>query len=453
MKRKRVLIANRGEIAVRIIKACEESDLETILVVSEADQDSLPARLADKVVCIGPPQVNQSYLNIPAIVATAKATGADATHPGYGFLAENPALPKACEDHGIVFIGPRSETMRALGGKIGARKLAKDCGVPINEGSDGLADVSEAEAKAEELGFPVLLKASAGGGGRGMRIVNEPKGLKNAFYMASSEAQQAFGDPTLFMERYIQNARHVEVQVLGDNFGRVVHLGQRDCSSQRRHQKVVEEASPIGLPDKLTKSMSTAAVALAKGANYNGAGTVEFLVDMDRHQFYFMEVNTRIQVEHPVTEEITGVDLVREQIRVAFGHPLSLKQSGIQFRGHAIECRITAEDARNEFMPTPGRITRFVVPSGDHVRVDTHCYQGYLITPYYDSLIAKLIATGDTRDHALANLKEALSEFHIEGVRSNIPFLQYLIDRPEFATGEINVKWIESSVLPGFLES
>lgn len=453
MKRKRVLIANRGEIAVRIIKACEESDLETILVVSEADQDSLPARLADKVVCIGPPQVNQSYLNIPAIIATAKATAVDAIHPGYGFLAENPALPKACEDNGIVFIGPRSETMRALGGKIGARALAKKCGVPINEGSGGLVDLREAETRAAEIGFPILLKASAGGGGRGMRIVNEPTGLKNAFHMASNEAQQAFGDPTLFMERYIQNARHVEVQILGDNFGRIVHLGQRDCSSQRRHQKVVEEASPIGLPDKLNKDMSAAAVALAKGANYNSAGTVEFLVDMDRRQFYFMEVNTRIQVEHPVTEEITGIDLVREQIRLAFGHQLSLKQSGIQFRGHAIECRITAEDANNEFMPTPGRITRFVVPGGDRIRVDTHCYQGYLITPFYDSLIAKLIATGDTRDHALANLKAALAEFHIEGVCSNIPFLQYLVDRPEFATGEINVKWIESSVLPGFLGS
>ena len=453
MKRKRVLIANRGEIAVRIIKACEESDLETILAVSEADQDSLPARLADKVVCVGPPQVTQSYLNIPMIIAAAKGTAADAIHPGYGFLAENPALPKACEDNGIVFIGPRSETMRALGGKISARKLAKECGVPINEGSDGLADLSALEAKAEEIGFPVLIKASAGGGGRGMRIVNEPKGLKSAFHMASSEAQQAFGDPTLFVERYVQNARHVEVQILGDNFGRVVHLGQRDCSSQRRHQKVVEEALPFGLPDKLTKGISTAAVALAKGINYNSAGTVEFLVDMDRNQFYFMEVNTRIQVEHPVTEEITGVDLVREQIRLAFGNTLSLKQSDIQFRGHAIECRITAEDARNDFMPTPGRITRFAVPSGDHVRVDTHCYQGYVITPYYDSLIGKLIATGDDRNHALANLKAALAEFQIEGVRSNIPFLQYLIDRPEFATGKINVKWIETSVLPGFLRS
>ena len=453
MRRKRVLIANRGEIAVRIIKACEESDIETVLAVSEADQDSLAARLADKVVCIGPPQVNLSYLNIPMIIATAQGTGADAIHPGYGFLAENPKLPKACEDNGIIFIGPRSETMRQMGDKISARNIAIECKVPINEGSEGLANFSDVEAKAEEIGFPVLIKASAGGGGRGMRIVNEAKDLKNAFDMASNEAQQAFGDPTLFVERYVQNARHVEVQILGDNFGRIVHLGQRDCSSQRRYQKVVEEAQPIGLPDELTDEISAAAVALARGINYNNAGTVEFLVDKDRNQFYFMEVNTRIQVEHPVTEEITSVDLVKEQIRIAFGHPLSMNQSDIQFKGHAIECRVTAEDARNDFMPTPGRITRFVVPHGDNVRVDTHCHQGLMITPFYDSLLAKVIAKGDNREQALENLKTALADFEIEGVKSNIPFLQYLIDQPEFAKGEIDVKWVESTVLPGFLET
>jgi acetyl-CoA carboxylase biotin carboxylase subunit len=453
MRRKRILIANRGEIAVRIIKACEESDIETVLVVSEADQDSLAAKLADKVVCIGPPQVNLSYLNIPMIIATAQGTGADAIHPGYGFLAENPELPKVCEDNGIIFIGPRSETMRQMGDKISARNIAIECKVPINEGSEGLANFSDVEAKAEEIGFPVLIKASAGGGGRGMRIVNEAKDLKNAFDMASNEAQQTFGDPTLFVERYVQNARHVEVQILGDNFGRIVHLGQRDCSSQRRYQKVVEEAQPIGLPDELTDEISAAAVAFARGINYNNAGTVEFLVDKDRNQFYFMEVNTRIQVEHPVTEEITSVDLVKEQIRIAFGHPLSMNQSDIQFKGHAIECRVTAEDARNDFMPTPGRITRFVVPHGDNVRVDTHCHQGLMITPFYDSLLAKVIAKGDNREQALENLKTALADFEIEGVKSNIPFLQYLIDQPEFAKGEIDVKWVESTVLPGFLET
>jgi acetyl-CoA carboxylase biotin carboxylase subunit len=341
--------------------------------------------------------------------------------------------------------------MRQLGDKISARNIAIQCEVPINEGSEGLANFTDVEARAEEIGFPVLIKASAGGGGRGMRIVNEAKDLKNAFDMASNEAQQAFGDPTLFVERYLQNARHVEVQILGDNFGRIVHLGQRDCSSQRRYQKVVEEAQPIGLPAELTEGISAAAVALARGINYNSAGTVEFLVDMDRNQFYFMEVNTRIQVEHPVTEEITGVDLVREQIRLAFGHPLSMNQSDIHFEGHAIECRVTAEDSRNDFMPTPGRITRFAVPYGDNVRVDTHCYQGYLISPFYDSLMAKVVASGDNRDQALENLKTALANFEIEGVSSNIPFLQYLIDQPEFAKGDINVKWIETSVLPGFL--
>jgi acetyl-CoA carboxylase biotin carboxylase subunit len=450
MRRKRVLIANRGEIAVRIIKACEESGLETVLVVSEADQESLPARLADKVVCIGPAQANLSYLNIPMIIATALGAGVDAIHPGYGFLAENPELPAACEKNGIIFIGPRSETMRQLGDKVRARAIATECGVPINAGSQGLADYTAVEASAREIGFPVLLKASAGGGGRGMRSVMEPKALKSAFDMASNEAQQAFGDPTLFVERFVQNARHVEVQILGDDFGRVIHLGQRDCSSQRRYQKVIEEAQPIGLASGLTEQISQAAVVLARGINYNNAGTIEFLVDMDRSQFYFMEVNTRIQVEHPVTEEITGIDLVKEQLRIAFGHPLSMNQSDVRFKGHAIECRVTAEDAKNDFMPTPGRITRFVVPYGDNIRVDTHCYQGYTIGPFYDSLMAKVITTGDDRHQALQNLKTALSSFEISGVESNIPFLQFLIERPEFATGDINVKWIETSVLPAF---
>jgi acetyl-CoA carboxylase biotin carboxylase subunit len=453
MRRKRVLVANRGEIAVRIIKACEESDIETVLVVSEADKESLPARLADKVVCIGPPQVNLSYLNIQMIIATALGAGVDAIHPGYGFLAENPELPAACEKNGIIFIGPRSETMRQLGDKVRARDIATRCNVPINEGSKGITRFDDMEAKAQEIEFPVLIKASAGGGGRGMRIVTDPKDLKNAFNMASNEAQQAFGDPTLFVERYVQNARHVEVQILGDDFGRVIHLGQRDCSSQRRYQKVIEEAQPVGLPTSLTDSISEAAVALAKGINYNNAGTVEFLVDVDREQFYFMEVNTRVQVEHPVTEEITGVDLVKEQIRIAFGHSLSMNQSDVQFTGHAIECRVTAENTRDDFMPTPGRITRFVVPYGDNVRVDTHCHQGYTISPFYDSLMAKVIATGGNRKIALHNLDKALRDFEIAGVKTNIPFLRFLINRPEFVEGKINVKWIESTVLPEFLKT
>jgi len=453
MRKKRVLIANRGEIAVRIIKACEENDFETVLVVSEADKDSLPAILADKVVCIGPPQVNLSYLNIPMIITTALGTGADAIHPGYGFLAENPELPEACEKNGIIFIGPRSETMRQLGDKIRARNIARQCRVPVNEGSEGLSSFKDVETTAQEIGFPILFKAAAGGGGRGMRIVTESKDLKSAFDMASNEAQTAFGDATLFVERYLQNARHVEVQILGDNFGRVIHLGQRDCSSQRRYQKVIEEAPPSGLSDDLTNKILEAAVVLAKSINYNNAGTVEFLVDKDRNEFYFMEVNTRIQVEHPVTEMITGVDLVKEQLRMSFGHPLSMNQSDIKFKGHAIECRVTADNARDDFMPTPGRITRFVVPNGNNIRVDTHCYQGYVISPYYDSLVGKVIATGDNRDLALENMRSALSNFEVSGVETNIPFLQFLINQPDFIKGDINIKWIENSILPKFLET
>ncbi|MBI5896893.1 MAG: ATP-grasp domain-containing protein, partial [Desulfobacterales bacterium] len=342
---------------------------------------------------------------------------------------------------------------RQLGDKVRARSIATQCGVPINAGSEGITQFSDMEAKAQEIGFPILIKASAGGGGRGMRIVTDPKNLKSAFTMASNEAQQAFGNPTLFVERDVQNARHVEVQILGDDFGRIVHLGQRDCSSQRRYQKVIEEAQPVGLPQSLRDEISAAAVVLARAINYNNAGTVEFLVDMDRKQFYFMEVNTRIQVEHPVTEEVTGVDLVKEQIRIAFGHPLAMKQSDIHFKGHAIECRVTAENARDDFIPTPGRISRFVVPDGDNIRVDTHCSQGYAISPFYDSLLAKVIATGDTREQALRNMKTALAAFQIDGIKSNIPFLQYLIDRPEFAEGKITVKWIENTVLPDFLKT
>ena len=453
MKKKRVLIANRGEIAVRIIKACKELDIETVLVISEAEKESMGAQLADKVVCIGPPQVSLSYLNIPKIIETALDTGAEAIHPGYGFLAENVNLPEACEKNDIIFIGPRSETMRQLGDKIRARALAKQNNVPMTQGSDGLASFQDVEAIIQEIGFPIIFKAAAGGGGRGMRIVMERKDLKNAFDMASNEARTAFGDATLFVERYVQNARHVEVQILGDNFGKVIHLGQRDCSSQRRYQKVIEEASPVNLPDDLGNKISEAAVALTQSIGYNNAGTVEFLVDKDRNEFYFNEVNTRIQVEHPVTEEITGIDLVKEQIHIAFGTPLSMAQSDVHFKGHAIECRITADDARDDFMPSPGRLTRFVVPDGKNIRVDTHCYEGYMISPYYDSLLGKVITKGDTRDMALENMRTALSAFEISGVETNIPFLQFLIEQPDFISGNINTKWIETTVLPMFLET
>lgn len=451
MKKRKVLVANRGEIAVRILKACKELGIETVLVVSEADNESMGAKLADEVVSIGPPQVILSYLNIPKIMDAALQTGADAIHPGYGFLAENPDLPEACEKNNIIFIGPRSHTMRQLGDKISARNLAKKSNVPMTEGSEGLGSFGEVESEVQKVGFPVIFKAAAGGGGRGMRIVTEPKELKNAFDMASNEARTAFGAATLFVERYVKNARHVEVQVIGDDFGKVIHLGQRDCTTQRRHQKVIEEALPPNLPDDLKNKILNAAVALTSSIGYNSAGTVEFLVDKDRNEFYFMEVNTRIQVEHPVTEEITGVDLVKEQIQVAFGAPLSMKQGDIKFKGHAIECRVTAEDAKDDFMPSPGEITQFALPKGNNVRVDTHCYQGYQISPFYDSLLGKLITTGKNRAEALANMKAALADFKIEGIETNIPFLQFVIEQPEFITGDIDIKWIERVVLSKFI--
>jgi len=453
MKKRKVLVANRGEIAVRIINSCKEQDIETVLVVSEADKESMGARLADEVVCIGPAPANESYLDIQKIIDAAVETGADAIHPGYGFLAENPGLPEACEKNRIIFIGPRSEAMRQLGDKISARNLAKKSNVPMAEGSDALRSFNDVEAEVQKAGLPVIFKAAAGGGGRGMRIVTEQKDLKNAFDMATNEAQGAFGDPTLFVERYIQNARHVEVQIIGDNFGKVIHAGLRDCSPQRRHQKVIEEAPPTNLSDDLRNRILESAVALTSSIGYSGAGTVEFLVDKERDEFYFMEVNTRIQVEHPVSEEITGIDLVKEQIQVAFGAPLSMNQEDIEFKGHAIECRITAEDSKDDFFPSPGDIEKFVVPNGDNIRVDTHCYQGYTVSPYYDSLLAKLITTGDTREEAIANMKTALSDFKIEGIETNIPFLQFIIEQPEYIEGDIHIKWIEDKVLPIFIES
>lgn len=450
MTEKKVLVANRGEIAVRVIRACKDMDLESVLVVSEADQESMGASLANEVVCIGPARAAESYLNIQKIIDAALETRADAIHPGYGFLAENPGLPDACEKNGITFIGPRSETMRQLGDKISARSLARKNNVPMAQGSEGLRSFDDVEAEVQKAGFPLIFKAAAGGGGRGMRIVTEAKDLKNAFDMASNEAQAAFGDPRLFVERYIQNARHVEVQVIGDNFGKVIHVGMRDCSPQRRHQKVIEEAPPYHLPEELGARILESAVALTSGIGYSGAGTVEFLLDKERGEFYFMEVNTRIQVEHPVSEEISGIDLIKEQIRVGFGAPLSISQEDVEFKGHAIECRITAEDPRDDFFPSPGCIEKFFAPTGDNVRVDTHCYSGYVVSPYYDSMIAKLITTGATREEAIAHMRVALESFVIEGIETNISFLQFLIDQPEFVAGDIGIRWIEDTVLPKF---
>jgi len=425
--------------------------LQTVLAASEADLDSLGAELADEVVCIGPAMATESYLNIDKVIGAAKETGADAIHPGYGFLAENAGLPEACEKHSITFIGPNSDVMRQLGDKISARALAKKTGVPMADGSEGLDNFMNVQAEVAKAGYPVIFKAAAGGGGRGMRIVREDKELKSAFDMASNEAQSAFGDPRLFVESYIENARHVEVQIIGDKYGNVVHVGMRDCSPQRRHQKVIEEAPPYHLSDALGERILESAVALTSSIGYSGAGTVEFLVDKDRDAFYFMEVNTRIQVEHPVSEEISGIDLIKEQIRVGFGEKLSVTQGDVCFSGHAIECRITAEDPRDDFFPSPGCIEKFVAPSGDNIRVDTHCFSGYVVTPFYDSMIAKLITTGSDRAEAIANMKAALDDFIIQGIETNIPFLQFLIDQKEFIAGDIDIKWIERDVMQKFL--
>jgi len=453
MKKRKVLVANRGEIAVRIIKACKALGVDTVLAVSEADRESMAADLANEVICIGPPQARQSYLEIHKIIAAAEETGADAIHPGYGFLSENPDLPEACAKNGLLFIGPRADTMRRLGDKISARRLAREAGVPMAEGSQALRSFEDVEHEARRIGFPVILKASAGGGGRGMRIVRAHGELREAFHLAANEAASAFGDPTLFLERYIEHARHVEVQVIGDHFGKLIHLGHRDCTAQRRHQKVIEEAPCCALPDALRGRMLEAAVALTASVGYHSAGTVEFLVDRDRDEFYFMEVNTRIQVEHPVTEAITCVDLVEEQIRIAYGAPLSIAQDDVRFRGHAIECRITAEDPRDDFFPSPGCIEEFVAPGGAHVRLDTHCYRGYTVGPYYDSLLGKLITTGETRVAALAHMAAALDAFRIEGLETNIEFLRFVIAQPAFVRGDIHTRWIEDEVVPAFVKS
>jgi acetyl-CoA carboxylase biotin carboxylase subunit len=439
----RVLVANRGEIAVRIIRACRTLGIESVAAVSEADRQSLPAQMADRVVCIGPARSADSYLKANALIAATLATASDAIHPGYGFLAEDPELPEACAAHGLTFIGPSAESIRQMGNKLHARAIAKDCGIPTVQGSTKVANPDEATIFAEELGFPVMLKAAAGGGGRGMKIVRSVKELRPAFETATAEARAAFGDGTLYLERYIENARHIEVQILGDRFGHVVHLGERDCSLQRRHQKVVEEAPASFVPEELRGEIRKAAVALAQKIRYENAGTVEFILDQDRGRFYFLEVNTRIQVEHPVTEMITGIDLVREQIRIADGAPLSFNQSQVQFHGHAIECRINAESPGQGFRPCPGRITEWKPPEGSGIRIDTHCYPGYFIPPFYDSLLAKLIAHGAERQQAIKRMWRALEEFHVRGVDTVIPFLRVLLNERQYVEGRVNTRWLE----------
>jgi acetyl-CoA carboxylase biotin carboxylase subunit len=442
----KILIANRGEIALRIIRACKELGIKTVAVYSTADSHSLHVKLADESVCIGPAPSIQSYLNINSIISAAELTDAEAIHPGYGFLAENAAFAEICENCGITFIGPTSESMRLMGDKISARQAMIKQDVPILPGTkDAVQDVKEAISVAKKIGFPVIIKATAGGGGRGMKIVHSPAALPNAFATARAEAQAGFGNPEVYMEKYCQQPRHVEIQVLGDKHGNVIHLGERDCSIQRRHQKLIEEAPCSVLTPQLRAAMGDAAVRAAKAVDYNSAGTVEFLLDSDGN-FYFMEMNTRIQVEHPVTEMVTGIDIVREQIRSAAGLKLRYKQSDVKIKGHAIECRINAEDPF-KFTPCPGKITSYHTPGGLGVRVDSFVYDQYTVLPHYDSLISKLIVHADTREDAIRRMLRALDEYIIEGIKTTIPFHKRILSNKDFIEGNLDTGFLERMVL------
>ena len=438
---KKLLIANRGEIALRIHRACHEMGIKTVAVHSTADSDAMHVRLADEAICIGPPAAGESYLKIDRIIAAAEISGADAIHPGYGFLSENAKFAEIVEAHGIIFVGPKPEHIRTMGDKIEAKRTAGALGLPLVPGSDGaISDVEEAKKIAEAAGYPVIIKAASGGGGRGMKVVTNPADLEAQMLQAGSEAKAAFGDATVYLEKYLGNPRHIEVQVFGDGNGNAIHLGERDCSLQRRHQKVLEEApSPVLSAEERARIGGICAKAMAD-MGYRGAGTIEFL--WENGEFYFIEMNTRLQVEHPVTEAITGLDLVREQIRVAEGHGLTLRQEDVEFRGHAIECRINAEDPRT-FAPSPGLVKGYHAPGGMNVRVDSGLYAGYKVPPYYDSMIAKLIVWGHTREGALRRLRRALEEFVIDGMKTTIPLHQALLDDPEFQQGEYTIKWLE----------
>lgn len=439
---KKILIANRGEIALRIIRTCKEMGIKTVAVYSTADKDSLHVKFADEAVCIGPPVSKESYLNIPNIMAAAEITNADAIHPGYGFLSENAKFSKICREYGIKFIGATPEQIDAMGDKSNAKATMKRIGVPTIPGSDGLLEsLEQAQNLAEEMGYPVIIKATAGGGGRGMRIIWKAEDLENAWNSARQEAGAAFGNDGLYMEKYIEEPRHIEIQVVGDQYGNACHLSERDCSVQRRHQKLAEETPSPFMTQELRDKMGEAAVKATKAINYEGVGTVEFLVDKHRN-FYFMEMNTRIQVEHPVTEEVIDYDLIREQILVAAGVPISGKNYYPQL--HAIECRINAEDPYNDFRPSPGKITVLHTPGGHGVRVDSHIYAGYVIPPNYDSMIAKLITVARTREEAIVKMERALSEFVIEGVKTTIPFHQQLMQNEDFRKGNYTTKFLEN---------
>ena len=437
----KILIANRGEIALRIIRTCREMDIKTVAVYSEADMHSLHVTFADEAVCIGPGPSKESYLNIPRIIAAAEITDADAIHPGYGFLAENAEFADICKESKITFIGPDAKMITAMGNKSFAKDTMRNAGVPVVPGSDGTVEtVEEARKLAEEIGCPIMIKASAGGGGKGMRIVRNIDEVEKAFQTAKTEAEVSFGNGDVYIEKFVENPRHVEIQIIGDKFGNIIHLGERDCSVQRRHQKLIEESpSPI-VDEDLRKRMGEAAILGAKSVNYLGAGTIEFLVDRHKN-FYFMEMNTRIQVEHPVTEEITGFDLIQAQIRIAEGKEIKKKE--VEFTGHAIECRINAEDPDNNFRPSPGLVTAFHTPGGHGIRVDTHCYAGYSIPPFYDSMIGKLIAVGKDRDEAIKKMSRALDEFIIEGVKTTIPFHQKIMKDSKFKSNNYDTSFIE----------
>jgi acetyl-CoA carboxylase biotin carboxylase subunit len=439
---RKILIANRGEIALRVIRACKEMGIRTVAVYSEADRESLHVRFADEEVCIGPPPARDSYLNIPRIIAAAEITGADAIHPGYGFLAENAEFSEICERSEITFIGPTPDQIRQMGDKATARRTMDEVGVPIVPGTDAIADPEEALEAARGIGFPVLIKAAAGGGGKGMRVAKDEDEFVRQFSMAKNEAAAAFNDDTVYVEKYLARPRHIEFQILGDQHGRVIHLGERDCSIQRRHQKLIEEAPSPALSTDLRQRMGDAAVRGAKAIDYVGAGTIEMLLDEDG-SFYFMEMNTRIQVEHPVTELVTGYDLVKEQIRAAAGLPLSIPEGPVELRGHSIECRINAEDPYRNFAPSPGTINTFHPPGGPGVRIDTHAYAGYRVPPFYDSLLGKLIVHGATREEAIARMRHSLASFVVEGVHTTIPFLLEVLDSAGFISGDVDTKFLE----------
>ena len=439
---KKVLIANRGEIALRILRACQEMGLKTVAVHSTADADAMHVRLADESVCIGPPPSKQSYLNVAALISAMEITGADALHPGVGFLSENASFAQVVEEHGLVFIGPKPEHIALMGDKIQAKKTAWDIGLPLTPGSEGaLESLERAKAAAKEIGYPVLIKAANGGGGKGMQVVWEPGKLEEAYTMARTEAQASFGNDTVYLERYLKSPRHIEVQILGDHHGNIVHLGERDCSIQRRHQKVWEEAPSPGLTPQLRDQLGELCLSAMKKLGYWSVGTLEFL--LEEGKFYFIEMNTRLQVEHPITEMVTGIDLVQEQIRVAAGLPLSFQQKDIVWQGHAIECRINAEHPQT-FLPSPGLVTSYLPPGGLHVRVDSPLYSGYKVPPYYDSLVSKLVVYGHNRSACLARLQRALKEYVITGVETLLPLHLRLVNTPSILQGDYDIRWLET---------